>query len=203
MQGRRRHGRPGRRLAALGGPRRDGGLTLWAPVGGVTTPNSSHTRTELDSLSPFVAGVGKHVLTASVTVAQLPRAKPDVIIGQIHGSDTSSSVPFVMLHDVNGKIDVVVKQKQSGSEGTTVPLLHDVPLDTPFTYSISDDGNGTLTFTATEGDHTASGTAALPAAFRGARVRFQAGDYQRAESTSSGGSDDGARLTFHTLTANS
>ena len=76
---------------------RHGGLTLWAPVAGATTPNSGHTRTELDSLTPFLAGVGKHVLTASVTVAQLPRAKPDVIIGQIHGSDAISSVPFVML----------------------------------------------------------------------------------------------------------
>jgi hypothetical protein len=122
----------------------------------------------LDSLSPFLAGVGRHGLTAAVTVAQLPRAKPDVILGQIHGSDAISSVPFVMLHDENGKIDVVVKQQQSGPSGVTVPLLTDVPLGTPFTYSISD-GNGTLTFTATAAGRTASGTAAVPAPFNGPR----------------------------------
>ena len=180
-----------------------GGLTLWAPVAGATTPNSGHTRTELDSLSPFLAGVGKHVLTASVTVAQLPRAKPDVILGQIHGSDTISSVPFVMLHDDGGTIDVVVKQKQSGADGTTVPLLTGVPLGTPFTFSISDDGNGTLTFTATADDRAASRTASVPAAFSGAPVRFQAGDYQQADSTTGGASDDGARVTFHALTVGS
>jgi hypothetical protein len=177
-----------------------GGVTLWAPVAGVTTPNSGHTRTELDSLSPFLAGVGKHLLTASVTVAQLPRARPDVIIGQIHGSDAISSVPFVMLHDDGGTIDVVVKQQRSGAAGTQVPLRTGVPLGTPFTFSISDDGNGTLTFTATANGHTASGTAPVPAAFAGAPVRFQAGDYQQADSASGGPADDGARLTFHALT---
>lgn len=175
-----------------------GGFTLWAPVAGVTTPNSEHPRTELDSLSPFLAGVGRHVLSAEVTVAQLPRAKPDVILGQIHGSDAISSVPFVMLHDHDGTIDVVVKQQQSGSSGVTVPLLDDVPLGTPFTYSISDDGNGTLTFTATADGRTASGTAAIPAPFHGAPVRFQAGDYQQSEAKG-GASDDGARVTFHAL----
>ena len=175
-----------------------GGFTMWAPVAGVTTPNSGHARTELDSLSPFLAGVGNHVLAASVTVAQLPRAHPDVIIGQIHGSDAISSVPFVMLHDDNGKIDVVVKQQQSGPSGVTVPLLSEVPLGTRFAFSISDDGNGTLTFTATAGGRTATGTAAVPAPFNGAPVRFQAGDYQQAEA---GGAptDDGARVTFHAL----
>ena len=175
-----------------------GGFTLWAPVAGVTTPNSDHSRTELDSLSPFLAGVGKHVLTAAVTVAQLPRARPDVILGQIHGSDAISSVPFVMLHDEGGTIDVVVKQQRTGPDGTTVPLLSGVPLGTPFTYSISDDGNGTLTFTAAANGRTASATAAMPAAFNGAPVRFQAGDYQQAE-TKGGATDDGARVTFHAL----
>ena len=79
-----------------------------------------------------------------------------------------------------------------------LPLLTDVPLGTPFTYSISDDGNGTLTFTATADGRTASGTATVPAAFNGAPVRFQAGDYQQAESKG-GGADDGARVTFHAL----
>lgn len=181
-----------------------GGFTMWAPVAGVTTPNSGHARTELDSLSPFLAGVGNHVLAASVTVAQLPRAHPDVIIGQIHGSDAISSVPFVMLHDDNGKIDVVVKQQQSGPDGTTVPLLTGVPLGTPFAFSITA-ADRSLTFTATANGRTAVGSAPVPPAFNGAPVRFQAGDYQQADSAggNDSGADDGARVTFHALAVES
>ena len=84
-----------------------------------------------------------------------------------------------------------------------MPLLTDVPLGTRFAYSISDDGNGTLTFTATADGRTATGTAAVPAPFNGAPVRFQAGDYQQAEAEAEaeGGAatDDGARVTFHAL----
>jgi len=101
-----------------------GGFTLWAPVAGVTTPHSDHPRTELDSLSPFRAGVGRHVLTAEVTVAKLPKAEPDVILGQIHGADTISSVPFVMLHDDNGTIDVVVDETPEIQIGENI-AVHD------------------------------------------------------------------------------
>ena len=39
----------------------------------------------------------------------------------------------------------------------------------------------------------------MPAAFAGAPVRFQAGDYQQADSAGGGAGGDGARLTFHAL----
>jgi Alginate lyase len=179
----------------------DGGLTLWAPVAGGTTPNSSHTRTELDSLSSFLAGVGRHVLTATVVVTQLPQEKPDVIVGQIHGADGLSSIPFVMLHDSGGEIMVVVKQKQSGTESDQYPLLDNVPLGAPFRFTISDNGDGGLTFTAASGGRSATASAPIPEAFNGVSVRFQAGDYQQADSKGAGSaSDDGARLTFHELT---
>ncbi|MBV9922907.1 MAG: polysaccharide lyase family 7 protein [Pseudonocardia sp.] len=178
-----------------------GGLTLWAPVAGSTTPNSSHARTELDHLTPFDAATGRHVLTASVTVTQLPRAKPEVIIGQIHGAGVISSVPFVLLHDDRGAIAVVVKHQQSGPDATSVPLLTGVPLGRPIDFTISDNGDGSLTFTATADGRTATASVPVPEAFRRAPVRFQAGAYQQADSTTdSAGSDDGARVTFHTLT---
>lgn len=181
-----------------------GGVTLWAPVAGSTTPNSGHTRTELDSLDPFRAGTGRHVLAASVTVTQLPRERPDVIVGQIHGSDALSSVPFVLLYDDDGSVYAVVKQKRSGPDGDRVPLLTGVGLGTRFDFTISDDGHGSLDFTATAGGRTATGTAAVPPTFIGAPVRFQAGAYQQADSTgASGGPDDGARVTFHGLTVSS
>jgi Alginate lyase len=178
-----------------------GTLNLWAPVTGTTTPNSTHTRTELDNHTPFIAGVGRHTLTATLAVTQLPAERPDVIVGQIHGSDSISSIPFVLLHDENGQIGVVVKQARSGPDGTSLPLLDKVPLNTLFGYTITDNGDNTMTFTATSDGHTATATAQIPPAFHAAPVRFQAGDYQQADSTVGGsGPNDGARVTFHALT---
>ena len=175
-------------------------MTLWAPVTGTTTPNSSHTRTELDNHTPFLAGVGRHTLAATLAVTQLPTERPDVIVGQIHGSDTISSIPFVLLHYENGQIGVAVKQARSGSDSTNLPLLDKVPLNTLFGYTITDNGDETMTFTATSDGHTATATARIPPTFIGASVRFQAGAYQQADSTTGGsGPDDGARVTFHAL----
>ncbi len=44
-----------------------------------------------------------------------------------------------------------------------------------------------------------AGPPPVPAAFAGAPVRFQAGDYQQADSAGGGAGGDGARLTFHAL----
>ncbi len=175
-----------------------GGLTFWAPVGGATTANSSHPRTELIGLDAFAAGEEPHALTASLSVAQVPTDGQDVILGQIHGAEDIKSVPFVMLHYRAGAIDVVVKRKRSGSAADRYPLLSDVPLGARFDVGIRDNGNGTLTFTATEGERHASTDAPLPAAFSGATVRFQAGAYQQSE-TAGTTADDGARITFHAL----
>jgi hypothetical protein len=177
-----------------------GNLVFWAPVNGVTTPNSEHARTELDSLTDFRAGTGRHVLTASVAVSQVPKEVPEVIIGQIHGAADISSVPFVMLFYAGGAVKVVVKQEQSGTAGTDYPLLTDVPLNARFDYGITDNGDGSLTFTASYGGQTASASGPVPAAFAGASVRFQAGAYQQASSTQGAApADDGARVTFYAL----
>ena len=75
-----------------------------------------------------------------------------------------------------------------------------VPLGAPFDYSITDNGNGSLTLTATYAGNTASGNAAVPPAFAGATVRFQAGAYQQAPSAgSTSGPDDGARVSFSAI----
>ncbi|HWN32232.1 MAG TPA: polysaccharide lyase family 7 protein [Pseudonocardia sp.] len=175
-----------------------GCLKFWAPVDGATTPNSQHPRTELVSLNNFKAGSGQHVLRASLAVAQAPSTNRDIIIGQIHGADDISSVPFVMLHYDGGTIKVVVKQAQSGSTSDKYPLITGVPLGARFDYAISDNGDGKLTFAARYGSQTPHVTVPIPAPFQGATVRFQAGAYQQGEA-GGGGSDDGARVNFFTL----
>jgi hypothetical protein len=182
----------------------DGSATFWAPVSGATTPNSKHARTELVSLRNFRAGVGWHTLRASLSVAQVPKQNQDIIIGQIHGAQDINAVPFVMLHYTAGTVHVVVKQGQSGSASDDYPLISGVPLGARFDYTISDTGDGNLRVTAAYGSTTRTATAAIPAPFRGATVRFQAGDYQQAEYTGGGSphpstDGDGGRVTFYAL----
>jgi Alginate lyase len=178
-----------------------GALVFWAPVQGATTEHSDHARTELDSLSNFTAGTAKHALTATITVNQVPSQGKDVIIAQIHGADEISSVPYVMLHYADGVLKVVVKQDRQGPAAKDYPLTSDVPLGAPFDVGITDNGDGTMTFTASFDGDTPEATAPVPAAFAGATVRFQAGAYQLDDSTgSTAAPDDGAKVTFSALT---
>ena len=179
----------------------DGSLNFWAPVDGVTTPNSTHPRTELVSLNHFKAGTSPRALRASLTVAQAPRENQDVIIGQIHGADDISSVSFVMLHYTAGALRVVVKERQSGSTSDNYPLLSGLPLGARFGYTISDTGDGNVTVAASYGSQHPKITAPIPTAFRNATVRFQAGAYQQGEKSS--GAEDGARIIFYSLTEGS
>ena len=178
----------------------NGGLTFFAPIDGAKTKNSDHARTELVGLDTFMAGSGRHTLRATLTVSQVPADARDVIIGQIHGADTIKSVPFVMLHYDAGAITVVIKQQQSGAAAQKLTLLSDVALGARFDYSLTDQGDGRLTFTADNGSQHTSMNAPLPDAFRGATVRFQAGAYQQGMAGHRAAADDGARLTFFTLT---
>jgi hypothetical protein len=132
-------------------------------------------------------------------------------------------VPFVMLHYDAGAIRAVVKQGQSGPTSNKYPLISGVPLGGRFDYTISDNGAGSVVCTATYGSSSQSATIPIPAAFKGATVRFQAGDYQQADSSGGGskgadsssadsadtssaaasadsGGQDGGRVTFFSLT---
>jgi hypothetical protein len=175
----------------------DGGLTFWAPTRGSTTKHSEHPRTELDSLTNFSAGEGRHTLTASLTLQQEPVDGRGIILGQIHGADDISSVPYVMLRYQQGRVRVVVKQVQDGDDLINYPLLDNVEVGDTFDYSITDNGDGNMIFTATMDGVSHQSVAPVPSAFKGATVRFQAGDYQQA--FTAGEADDGGRVTFHEL----
>ena len=180
-------------------PDANGALVFWAPASGVTTENSSHPRTELDSLTNFAAGSSGqiHTLHATVAVHQEPQDGEGIILGQIHGADNISSVAFVMLRYQRGQVRVAVKQVQKGSSTAYYPLASGVPLNTPFDFGISDMGNGNLVFSITRNGRILRVPAVVPVVFRGATVRFQAGSYQQAEK--SAGPQDGGKVTFHRL----
>jgi hypothetical protein len=178
-------------------PTPGGGLMFWAPAAGATTKNSDHTRTELQSLTYFRAGSGVHTLSASLTLLQLPQDGGGIILGQIHGGQDISSVPYVMLRVQDNKLRVVVKQEGKGKKLINYPLLDNVGLNAPLDYTITDLGNGQMTFSATYNGQTRQVTAPVPPRFVGQTVRFQAGDYQQADE--SHGPSDGGRVVFQRL----
>lgn len=179
-----------------------GALVFWAPVNGATTKNSDHARTELDSLTNFTAGTGKHSLTGTAVITQVPSDARDVIIAQIHGADDISAVPYVMLHWADGVLKVVVKTVQKGTDAQSYPLTGPVPLGAKFDFGITDNGDGTMTFSASYGGDSPQVSGPVPPAFAGQTVRFQAGAYQQSISLGTAAADDGARVTFSALTAN-
>lgn len=175
----------------------DGSLQFWAPAAGVTTENSSHPRTELNSLTNFKAGSGPHTLRASVTLQQVPKDGQGIILGQIHGADDISSVPYVMLRYQDNGVHVVVKNVQDGDDRVKYQLLENVPLNSRFDFTISDLGNGQMVFLGTIDGRTSRVQAPIPGEFAGATVRFQAGNYQQSDEPD--GAQDGGRVVFHDL----
>lgn len=177
----------------------DGSLTFWAPSSGAKTANSEHARTELVSTNDWMFGSGVHTLSATVSVSQVPQSNPDVCVGQVHGGGSIKSIPFVMLHYRDGNIVVIVKQVLHGSASQSITLLTGVPLNGTFSYTITDNGDGTLGLSATYNGQTEKATAQVVPEFMGTDQRFQAGDYQQA--TSGLSASDGGRVTFYALSA--
>jgi hypothetical protein len=177
----------------------DGSLAFWAPSTGATTSNSEHSRTELVSTDDWNFGSAVHTLSATVSVSQVPQSNPDICIGQVHGGGSIKSIPFVMLHYRGGNIVVIVKQVLHGSASQSVTLLTGVPINAVFSYTITDNADGTLGLSATYNGQTQKQTVQVVTAFMGTDQRFQAGDYQQATSGTS--SSDGGRVTFYSLSA--
>ncbi|MDH6126471.1 polysaccharide lyase family 7 protein [Kitasatospora sp. GP82] len=176
----------------------DGSLNFWAPSVGATTMTSAHPRTELVGRFGWTVGRAKHTLSATLSVGQVPGSSRDVIIGQIHGAGEDSAIPVAMLHYDGGDIRVTVKQ--DADHATVYRLLGGVPLGTAFGYTLSDNGDGTLTFTARTGSGGAvRRTVPVPSAYRNLAVRFSAGGYEQATEALPYG--DGARVVFTRLSA--
>ncbi|MFF7631707.1 polysaccharide lyase family 7 protein [Kitasatospora sp. NPDC008050] len=185
-----------------------GSLAFWAPAGGATTAHSLHSRTELAALGRFTLGTACHRLSETLSVGQLPDVSHEITIGQIHGTDTDEAAPFAMLAVQGDSVGVTLETvpKNDGSVGPAPTgekilkyhLLSGVRLGTPFGYTMTDNGNGTLTFTGdcagTPGCQAAPPvTAPVPPAWAGHPVRFMAGDYEQDDAATS--HSGGGRLT--------
>jgi hypothetical protein len=179
----------------------DGSLDFWAPTAGTTTSHSGSPRTELIDNTGFTSGTGgTHTLAATVTVNQVPKTSKTIVLGQIHGDHDLSSDPYTLLYYTGGTVHVKVNQQNSsGSNYLDYPLLTGVGLGTTFSYTITDQGDGTLHFTAARNGSTQEKTAPVPSAWSGEDVRFQAGDYEQLKGDPEDG--DGGKVAFSALTA--
>lgn len=177
----------------------DGSEAFWGPSTGGHTPNSVNPRTELIALTGFLAGTsGPHTMSVTLSVQQVPASSGDCIIGQLHGNGANKSDAFVMVHytngDVHAKIKEVVQTAHAGASSyLTVPLLTGVPIGDEFSFSITDDGAGSLWLGAMHGTANVGTSTPLPSAWHGQDVRFQQGCYE--QNTGTPGPTNDARLT--------
>jgi Alginate lyase len=174
-----------------------GALQFWAPSGAATTPGSLHSRTELESAIKYDVGTQRHELGATLEIEQLPKSNPEICVAQLHAGGTGGSDPFVMFDFKSGKLYVMVASGTSAA-ANFYTLLTNVPVDTSFSYHLTDNGNGTLTLAASYGSQSKSYTVDVPSALKGASGHFSAGDYE--QGTVSEGSNDGGKVLFTSLT---
>jgi hypothetical protein len=183
---------------------KDGSLVFYAPSVGARTPDSEHARTELVATSDFTVGkAGTHILTATLSVQQTPSDTHLIVIGQIHGAGSRSSVPWVLVQydSATKTISCVVERSVKGTKPKLpvldIRLLTDVPLGGTFRYSIAI-GPASLSASASyDGRVDVVSDIRIPAAFSGMPVRFQAGDYQQDGTPEEGSA---GRVTFFGLT---
>jgi hypothetical protein len=173
-----------------------GALVFWAPTKGATTPNSAHPRTELVSTSSFSGdSSATHTLNATLSIQQLPPAD-DIVIGQIHGGGSSSSIPLLLLHYTSGSLTVWVRPQPGTGSEKVATLVTGVPLSKSFSFTISETG-ASMKVSTTYGSTTKSTSIALGSGFDGMTLRFQAGDYQQSDANSS--ATEGGKLTITAL----
>ena len=174
----------------------DGGMSFWDPENGVTTPNSSYSRSELREMTAsgaqanwFSAGT-TNTLSASLKVTQVPN---HVCVGQIHLGSGGSTKPLLELfYYTNGTIDMAIEQTPAGGNEKLYPV-GTVKLGTEWSYKISLSGS-TISLSINGGK---AKTWTESSTFKGYGYYFKAGDYDQSSGSSS---TVGAKLEFYTLT---
>lgn len=112
------------------------GVVFTAHAGGTTTKNSKYPRSELremqnGELAAWDGAKGTHSMEIRQAVTKLPTAKPEVVVGQIHGT----SDDLMQIHLSGSKLTV-----KYDDGGKTVSLDDDYQLGRVFTVRIESAG---------------------------------------------------------------
>jgi Alginate lyase len=107
--------------------------------GCVTTPNSTHCRTELRENGSWSPTAATNRMNATVVVTAA--SDNSVVIGQIHMDDSVSTKPVIELYyHSNGDIIAGVELNRDGSGGQAHTTVGHVPLGQQFSYEIEYSG---------------------------------------------------------------
>jgi hypothetical protein len=162
-------------------PADDGGQIFMDPVTGITTPGSTHCRTEMRETSARggeAAWPSSGVNTMTVSGKVIQAGTGAVTIGQLFIQ--TDSIPLVELEYSSGRGGFQILYEEASGAGQTINLNTPIALDSRYTYTLSlTDGvltitvNGRVVYTRTP----AAGTLAKS-------FYFKAGNYD--QSTSAG-----------------
>jgi hypothetical protein len=172
----------------------DGSMSFWDPENGVTTPNSSYSRSELREMNADGSAAdwsvpGTHTLSATVKATEIP---DHVCVGQIHlGENSGSTKPLAELYYYsNGDIKLGIEDSPTG--GQTSHSVTTVALGTQWSYVLGLSGGNTINLTINGTKHSY----AMPSSFDSYPMYFKAGDYDQ---TSGSSSSVGAKVQFYAL----
>lgn len=126
----------------------DGALVMKVPgspasSGCVTTSNSEHCRTELREINPpnWDPNASINRLSVSLAVPVPDKSRYGTVIGQIHIDNSISSKPVCELYySSSGDLNMGVEQTRGGRD-EKIMYIGNVPVDTPFSYSIAYESN--------------------------------------------------------------
>jgi hypothetical protein len=181
-----------------------GGVRFWAPVNGATTDDSEYPRSELrymldpdDDNANWSPDDTNAALSARLIVERVPSSTRKIVIGQVHGFQSSAFIKLRYLYDASthlGSVAALVNEDPDASNSVNYGSVGGLAVGVPLTYSITFSDreitirvNGHLLTSF----HVQYGWLHEP-------MYFKAGTYDQANGTSS---TDGGRTTFLSLGA--
>jgi hypothetical protein len=153
---------------------RGGAVRFRAPVNGVTTSGSRYPRSELREMADngarqasWSTTTGTHTMVVDQAITAVPRAKPHVVVGQVH--DAKDDVITIRLENTRLFVD------HNGTAGAT--LTSSYALGTRFTVKIEAAGGEIKVY------YNGSATAADMLPLDGGGNYFKAGVYTQSNCT--------------------
>lgn len=169
----------------------DGAMVMMVPETGVTSPNSTHCRTELREMTEEGwLHFGNHTLEATVRV---PQVRNHTVIGQIYQATGPHKPLCELVYYEDGHLELLLNQTPAGGKGIRT-RVGQVETGQQFKYllALSDK---TLTINL-NGSNTILN---LPEAFAGRRFYFKAGNYDQTSRAGEPGRTPWSLVNFYQL----
>jgi hypothetical protein len=149
----------------------DGAMVMMTPKEGLTTPNTTHCRTELREMTAGWLAQGSHTLEATLAV-QLVADK--TVIGQIYKAGDNHHPLCLLTYFQDGTVKLHLRDNPTeGGKGTWTQVGQVKPGE-KFNYTMVMD-NGKLTVNVNGKNNFFD----VPAAFAGCSYYFKAGNYDQ------------------------